>query len=359
MITNTAVESSTEIEERSDAKRRKRVNSLASKISSSVVCTKDTASALQLMKMEAAAFFARNVPEELTFSPQHMESALIQALSATTSGTYEGPTPAMLATTRARHITSSPFTYYFDESAADGKEEGVEKEEWEKKLELHRTVALTLDQSTCLRVWKKLVDGLRLEDNGKVTLVGMCDGDLFEFRGGWDTAYTEVNAEQGVDVEQQRQCVFAFYKPSKLTDKVNTIDNFAKCFPEAAMLIEWKTEQVANYASKRATHGESHLLFGWNQNSHFSYHEDHKNYQVTYTTMLSPGMSSMHVAGATQEARYEHAGYGHMFDSQLYHRSGVTQLRTVKMSDFFVLDELESPETCVAGASSAHAGTSS
>jgi len=276
----------------------------------------------------------------------------MKALCATTSATYKEPTDEMVMSTRARHIHSTPFDVtYSDDSGRVGGQQ------WVQELELRRTVALTLDPATSLRLWKSLVDGLRVEDSGKVTLVGMCGADVFEFKGGWDAAYTEVNAELGVDHERQRQCVFAFYKPSKRTG-VNTLVNFLSCFPEAEMLIEWKTENVSNYTSKQATHEETHLLFGWNQNSHFAYHADHKNYQVTYTSMLSPGMSSMHVAGAKDEARYEQAGHGHMFDSQLYHRSGITQLRTVKMSDFFVLDEQESPEACVAEAGSAGANTS-
>ena len=59
---------------------------------------------------------------------------------------------------------------------------------------------------------------------------------------------------------------------------------------------------------------------------------------------LTPGKSDFHVAGKGQLAVYETAGSAHMFCSQVWHRSGAAQRRTIKVAYFYEVDVINLDE---------------
>ena len=83
-----------------------------------------------------------------------------------------------------------------------------------------------------------------------------------------------------------------------------------------------------------------HVLFNWNAHSLFTYHKD-PNSIVTVIVQLTPGITDFHVAGKAQMGVYETAGSAHILCSQVWHRSGTAQRRTIKAAYFFDVDVID------------------
>ena len=79
-------------------------------------------------------------------------------------------------------------------------------------------------------------------------------------------------------------------------------------------------------------------------NTYFNYHQDDQG-EVTVVVNLSPGRSTLHIAGASEDLAFTMPGNAFMFPSKVFHRSGAKQRRTLTVSFFFNIVEL-TPGTC-------------
>ena len=123
---------------------------------------------------------------------------------------------------------------------------------------------------------------------------------------------------------EQERCVFAV----KLTDFYNLAGNhYGKMLTSEALKMASKVYGGKNFSIKVI-----HLLFHWNTHSFFTYHQDTDG-TITVMINLSHGEASMHVAGY-KEATYTGIGSGHIFNGQLWHRSGAAPRRCVKVALF-------------------------
>ena len=95
------------------------------------------------------------------------------------------------------------------------------------------------------------------------------------------------------------------------------------------------TEQVAQKIKKPVKLVEAHVLFHWNGHSFFKYHTDNVG-TWTLVVMLTPGVSTFHMAGFPKNATFDKPGSAHLFQSKMAHRSDRAPRRTVKMTFFFV-----------------------
>ena len=83
-----------------------------------------------------------------------------------------------------------------------------------------------------------------------------------------------------------------------------------------------------------------HILFS-NHQVCFQYHQDNKDHKaavdVSLVCELSASKSTMHIAGDVTSLEYEVPGSFFVFDSELWHRSGITYANTIKIALFFTL----------------------
>ena len=125
---------------------------------------------------------------------------------------------------------------------------------------------------------------------------------------------------------------------------------FSGCAPLGMMYDEILSglQQHPKWKGARIALVEAHILFGCTRMTHFDFHQDSGSFNkkqpdLTVVCHVSRGKGSMWVAGATDEHLYEGAGACSLFDARLWHRSGVSQRGTVKLSLFFKVDDLINP----------------
>ena len=85
--------------------------------------------------------------------------------------------------------------------------------------------------------------------------------------------------------------------------------------------------------------GETHLVFGFSPHAHFSMHQDAEKYMWTLVVQLSPGSSTIQIAGKPDIHHFTLPGHACVFPSQAWHRSGYKERRTLMMSVFFMITE--------------------
>ena len=163
--------------------------------------------------------------------------------------------------------------------------------------------------------------------------------DQYSILGGWaDPSNYDVcrlPAGASFEREEQNRVVFALGKGS-------SVEKFV-----AAAQLQIFTGKIADtldniYGTKNTPHkvAEMHVCFGFSAYVNYGYHKDaldlKSEVDLTFMLMLSPGRSSMRVAGAPKESFYEYPGDMLYFDAvDVYHRSGLACARTLKIA-FFV-----------------------
>ena len=179
-----------------------------------------------------------------------------------------------------------------------------------------------------------------------VTKIG--DGFLLQFAdrkifGGWaleSPNYDDVQLPEGASFnrEEQDATVFAMGAPDlKLFLKAAELTF-------AADLIAGAVDTLLGKKGSAYEVTYTHVLFCFNAHTSYSFHQDAPDLKqkVDYTVMLmlSPGDSTMRVAGADEDFKYEFPGAACMFDAcALFHRSGTALLRTVKLCFFVTLTD--------------------
>ena len=148
--------------------------------------------------------------------------------------------------------------------------------------------------------------------------------------GGFGELYVPVNVVQ-YDATQQKSCVFALKNKS-------SVGLFSKPLLEVANTVTKTVQEHFALQLHRETTsvslGETHLVLGFNPHAHFTYHQDAKEYTWSVTIQLSPGTSSIQIAGK-DEVLFDGPGIAYLFPSQCFHRSGRKERRTLTATFFF------------------------
>ena len=167
-----------------------------------------------------------------------------------------------------------------------------------------------------------------------------------QYRGGWKGGYPGVATDDGFDSLVQTRCVFPVGGGKPGTKAVPPACK-ESIFPNAYGLYavyEDVLELLCDKWEKKFEDfslGQFHILFGYSQMAHFSYHRDSNTFdkfkpEISAVVQLSRGKSSMRVATAGHPFQYSRAGSGVFFDSDLYHRGERQEHGTVKVAFFFM-----------------------
>ena len=143
------------------------------------------------------------------------------------------------------------------------------------------------------------------------------------------------------DGTQQKSCVFALKNKS-------SVGLFSKPLLEVANTVTKTVQEhfaLQLHVEKTSVSlGETHLVLGFNPHAHFTYHQDARGYTWSVTIQLSPGTSSIQIAGK-DEALFIGPGIAYLFPSQCFHRSGRKERRTLTATFFFRTKVSDGKET--------------
>ena len=188
-----------------------------------------------------------------------------------------------------------------------------------------------LEPQSCMAAYLDVLKKLDLSgDAKKPASFSSSNGETYS--GGFlNEGYRPVNVAK-FDKAQQDSCVFALKNKAAVTN-----------LSRALLLVTEKVAQALNttlatqFSDKNVTvsQGETHLVFGFNPHAHFNYHQDAEEYDWSVTIQLSPGKSSLAIAGFEQEVDFNGCGAYGMFPAQAYHRSGTKERRTLTATIFF------------------------
>lgn len=163
--------------------------------------------------------------------------------------------------------------------------------------------------------------------------------------------YDKVNLPQGMPFSHEEQSAAVF----GLNRSYGMVNKFVK-----QCQLEWAEAMIQEAAEKickdKVEEGfsvqtrieEVHVNFAFSPQINYAYHIDAPDLKCSpdFTVMvnLSPGKTSMHIAGAKNEAHYHIPGDAVLFGAQdIFHRSGAAQWRTLKLA-FFVTISHDKPE---------------
>ena len=167
-----------------------------------------------------------------------------------------------------------------------------------------------------LRAYKKVVRAVCFDSREGTYHLNL---DGMDYPGGWLQGYDTVNIPrtQRFDGTEQAKVVF----PVKGDRRCQRIIMGLQLQP-----LFQGIERVIHdaYDTSKITVEEMHFLFGFSTHTHFSFHKDHQNVSnlrpqdtcLTCVAQLSPGESSMKVAGSRGERLYFLPGSVSIFDSE-------------------------------------------
>jgi hypothetical protein len=173
-------------------------------------------------------------------------------------------------------------------------------------------------------------------------------GASVQIRGGWAIPYTLVRTVNPSALSDQRNAVF-HVEPRQM-------GALRKASPGLAALLTRTTQLVqlsclpsqltpGNPPPPELAIGGMDILFQMSAGVHFADHRDdeaahsaslRQNMAITVVWQVSPnGSSSLQMVGAPNAGKMEGPGAGHMFASDMYHRTEHTTAGTVKVTIFY------------------------
>ena len=160
--------------------------------------------------------------------------------------------------------------------------------------------------------------------------------------GGWAKAYSPVNCTPS-QADQQRS-VFHI-TAGKLTKLRARSPAYRQLASDSEALVRQYVVAEDNAKQGAGVYQLAcmDILFQHSRSVHFTNHRDTeasagliKDLVITLVWLISPnGSSSLRVAGAADAAKMDRPGTGHMFVSDMFHRTDVTTTGTVKVTCFF------------------------
>ena len=260
------------------------------------------------------------------------------------AATFQGDlTPAVKKALHPR--LSQLASSYYDEAALStiGENADLYESLSQKGYDLltspSRALKLQLLPDDCMSSYCEVIGRLEftMDPQRPVKLAGYAGHD---FPGGFDGGYQLANVAR-FENEKQNACVFAFRNKSSLaglSKRLQRVVDAALKHVESTFASQFERETFA------VSVGQIHLVFGFNSHAHFLYHQDASEYTWTITVQLSPGASTIHIAGAPEDCLFESPGDAFLFPAQAYHRSGTKERRTLTMSIFFKIVRSRTPE---------------
>ena len=161
-------------------------------------------------------------------------------------------------------------------------------------------------------------------------------------KGGFHHGYYIVNAGVSMnafDVRRQNNSIFPLVNKSRVAAVSTHLG-------QVAAIVEGR---IKNALGKDVFLSETHLCFGFSRYAHFDFHQDvfdKNDCHVTALMQLSPGKSSIQVAGCPEPFQFTGPGEVCLFPCKVWHRSGNKERRTLTASFFFKFkDEKPKPSS--------------
>ena len=169
-----------------------------------------------------------------------------------------------------------------------------------------------------------------------------------DYLGGYSNEYKQTERQASSDVLRQ---VVWMWKASGYHAAVGKL-----LHPSRAQFVQATVDQLNHQFYPEAIDpplklAAVQLLIPWHPDAVFTYHQDPIGDWAVIIN-LSPATSALHVAGSENLAQFFKAGDAHIISTSLVHRSGLAQLRTMKLV-LFLKEELplKQPATELASAS--------
>ena len=204
---------------------------------------------------------------------------------------------------------------------------------------LSHTHAFHISTTNTLNVYIELIEQLSAADESGIIIVPYKakGGQTKAGCNGWgEGGYRELlNKDEVVyDKRLQQRCVWHFNSATRWSEFV---DNGTRTYSLFALDREVK-QKVFEATGERHNLKKVHIIAQWNPHGLWGYHQDNDG-EVTVIVNLSPShednFTSLHVAGACNNAYFSQPGDCHLFPGALHHSSFSSTLRTIKIAFFF------------------------
>ena len=207
----------------------------------------------------------------------------------------------------------------------------------EKELVIHVGACEQEHIHAALQAFCKIVEGVVAIPGKNAYALTLPDCKIL---GGWSDSreddYNEVRLPAGTKFSREEQNCVVFAVGRHQTKQF--AKHFGLLFVEKC--IAETVDNIVGGKGAPFTIEEVHVLFGFNPHAVYSFHKDAPDMEstpnFTMMVMLSPGASTLIVAGAEREFTYKFPGAMALFDAvQVFHSSGNATARTLKLA-FFV-----------------------
>ena len=201
-------------------------------------------------------------------------------------------------------------------------------------------VKFTVDPELCLSAYIDILQ--KMEVNPKDINPVVLNGGGTKVLGGFVKSFLICNTVCGE--AHQRMSVFPIKNISTaraLSKQLSSIIDMSK----AAVQDFFKDSFPEN--PPKMVVGELHICMGFSPAAHFGFHQDECDW--TFLIQLSPGESSIRVAGFKKDAEFDFCGRAFLFPGKAYHRSGCKTRRTMTLTMFMHYDKKlqSSPQSAV------------
>ena len=212
-----------------------------------------------------------------------------------------------------------------------------------------RTVKFNVDGDCVMRAAKDFVDAIAIDrPTGNAKMV-FGPSKSRHVSGGWQgEGYADVPVrENSFDKNEQRRCVFTFQRSADLQQLLIHSKYLNKIYNAVLQRVnELSPTPTLGFKLRNLT-----FLLQFQEHALFTSHLDKLNDftpDISVITSCTWGTSSVVIIGAEKPAVFDEPGDTHVFaGSQLYHRSGGGERRTIKIAWFFEQIEAQEIENSV------------
>jgi hypothetical protein len=202
------------------------------------------------------------------------------------------------------------------------------------------TRLVKVNGGVCLEAYMETCIAYTASDNGGAAHLNF--GAKLKILGGWAKTFEPVNCTPSQSAQQRSVFHVNAANLNALRKRSTAYDKLAVS-SEALVRQYVLPRDDAEKGDGEYTLAAIDILFQHSRSVHFTNHTDTeasgylvKELVLTVVWLISPnGSSSMRVAGADKAAEMNRPGEGHLFVSDMYHRTDVTTVGTVKVTCFF------------------------
>jgi len=150
------------------------------------------------------------------------------------------------------------------------------------------TIELAVDAKVCLNLGIALNEALLLDEKGKAFLRLYSRRELkhHNVTGGWSGGYSGVTGSFNPTAQASCVWVFAGQSPNSKSSLVNLYESCTIGAYVKSLSVEVSEAVMKRLPSDRGIElEEAHFFWGWNTNSHYTYHQDHIARGLTVTVL--------------------------------------------------------------------------